>query len=389
MKRIILSLSALFTMHTLFAQWATSGINIYNTNSGLIGIGTSSPAYLVDIFSPDNSSGNTRLHIANTVSSGINAPGSFPVIEVLGARGDGNTTFGGRLALGSRRTDGNALSSQTLGSVLFGGQYGTSTTFQSANILYPASIQGVAEGTFTGASAMPTGIAFFTGITGSDVGTGNLSYGTERMRITNTGNVGIGLNNPFAKLQVWGGSFAATGTDLNGTLIASTQAGIAYIGNNTLTNGIAINSSGSVGIGTATTFTYKLAVNGSAIFTQAVVKLNANWPDYVFKKGYTLPSLKSVEEYLIVNGHLPGLPSAESVQKNGLDLGSTQAKLLEKIEELTLYSLDLQKKVEKLEETNKELVATSQKLQFLEIEINKIKKQLKNKPYKNPEGIGD
>ena len=119
--------------------------------------------------------------------------------------------------------------------------------------------------------------------------------------------------------------------------------------------GIRISSSGSVGIGTSNTYSYMLAVNGSAIFTQAVVKLNANWPDYVFKKEYQLPSLKSVEEYVRTNNHLPGLPSADSVQKGGLDLGSTQAKLLEKIEELTLYTIELQKQVEKLEGLRKRI----------------------------------
>ena len=378
MKKGILSLSAVFFMHTLFAQsWsAGSGGSIYY-NSGNVGIGTSSPAFLVDIFSPDNSIGTTKLRVANTASTGTNAPGSFPTIEVLGARGDGNNTFEGRLALGTRRTDGNALSTQTLGSVLFGGQYGTSTTFQTGNILYPASIQGIAEGSFTDASTMPTGIAFLTGSTGNDVGTVNLTYGTERMRISNSGNVGIGTSSPWSKLQVVGGSLTVIGADLNGTLIGGSQGGVAYIGNNTLTNGIAINSSGSVGIGTANTYTYSLAVNGSAIFTQAVVKLNNNWPDYVFQPGYRLPSLKSVEEYIRANNHLQGLPSADSVEKNGLDLGSTQAKLLEKIEELTLYTIELQKKVEKLETANKELEATDKKMEGIQEQIDALKGLLK------------
>jgi len=65
-----------------------------------------------------------------------------------------------------------------------------------------------------------------------------------------TYNVGIGLSSPTSKLQVWGGNLQVTGTDLNGTLVASSLAGVAYIGDNSLTNGIAINSSGCVGIGT-------------------------------------------------------------------------------------------------------------------------------------------
>ena len=114
---------------------------------------------------------------------------------------------------------------------------------------------------------------------------------------------------------------------------------------------------GPLGIGTTNTFSYSLAVNGSAIFTQAVVKLYANWPDYVFKKGYVPPSLSSLSRYIKANNRLPGLPSADSVAKNGLDLGDNQARLLQKIEELTLYIIEQDKKIEALQKTNKRLDA--------------------------------
>lgn len=105
---------------------------------------------------------------------------------------------------------------------------------------------------------------------------------------------------------------------------------------------------GQVAIGTASTQGYQLAVDGSAIFVQAVVKLYGNWPDYVFKKGYRLPALGSIEEYINANHHLPGMPTADSVAARGLDLGDNQAKLLQKIEELTLYVIDQQKEIEEL-----------------------------------------
>lgn len=114
---------------------------------------------------------------------------------------------------------------------------------------------------------------------------------------------------------------------------------------------------GPIGIGTTNTYTYSLAVNGSAIFTQAVVKLNANWPDYVFKKGYQRPSLASLAHFIKANNRLPGLPSADSVAKNGIDLGDTQTLLLKKIEELTLYIIEQDKKIDALEKTNKRLDA--------------------------------
>jgi hypothetical protein len=68
------------------------------------------------------------------------------------------------------------------------------------------------------------------------------------------------------------------------------------------------------------------------------------WADYVFKKEYPLKPLEEVEQFVNNNGHLPNIPSAEEVVKNGVNLGEMDAKLLEKIEELTLYSIDLNKK---------------------------------------------
>lgn len=79
------------------------------------------------------------------------------------------------------------------------------------------------------------------------------------------------------------------------------------------------------------------------------------WADYVFNKNYKLLSLSDVEKHIEEKGYLPNVPSAEDVVKNGINLGEMDAKLLEKIEELTLYVIQLNKDVKKLEEENKEL----------------------------------
>jgi hypothetical protein len=105
---------------------------------------------------------------------------------------------------------------------------------------------------------------------------------------------------------------------------------------------------GHVGINCTDTKGYQFAVAGSAIFIQAVVKLQANWPDYVFSSKYQLPSLQNLDSYIKTNRHLPGMPTAGEVENNVLDLGANQAKLLEKIEELTLYTIELQKQVDEL-----------------------------------------
>jgi len=104
-------------------------------------------------------------------------------------------------------------------------------------------------------------------------------------------------------------------------------------------------TSGSVGIGTVDTKGYKLAVNGKIRAREIKVE-TANWPDYVFAKDYQLPSLTETEKHILEKGHLQGIPSAEEVKSNGINVGEMNAKLLQKIEELTLIMIQLNKKVE-------------------------------------------
>ncbi|HVV05374.1 MAG TPA: Ig-like domain-containing protein [Puia sp.] len=111
---------------------------------------------------------------------------------------------------------------------------------------------------------------------------------------------------------------------------------------------VSVLGDGSVGIGTKSTHGYKLAVNGNAIFTKVVVRNYANWPDYVFKRDYTLPGLDSLERYIQVNQHLPGIISADKARDQAIDLAENQALLLQKVEELTLYLIQEHKKVEAL-----------------------------------------
>jgi hypothetical protein len=113
---------------------------------------------------------------------------SIPIVEAMGSRSDGNGTFFGRFCASYRRTDGTAIpANNTIGAVLFGGQAGTSTSYSAANLLYSASIKGIAEGSFTSSTAMPTAIAFFTGSTGDEATEANRAYGTERARISSDG----------------------------------------------------------------------------------------------------------------------------------------------------------------------------------------------------------
>ena len=113
-----------------------------------------------------------------------------------------------------------------------------------------------------------------------------------------------------------------------------------------------IDPAGNVGIATTDTKGYKLAVNGPAIFTKAVVKNYGNWPDYVFEPAYQLPSLDSVSAFIKENKHLPEMPSAATVEKDGHDLGEVQKLLLKKVEELTLYVIEQRKQIMELKKEN-------------------------------------
>ena len=100
---------------------------------------------------------------------------------------------------------------------------------------------------------------------------------------------------------------------------------------------------GNVGLGVDDTKGHKLAVAGSIIAESVRVQIQGAWPDYVFRKDYILPSLESTRQYIQKNGHLPGVPSEAEVRARGIDLGVLNAKLVEKIEELTLHLIELKR----------------------------------------------
>jgi hypothetical protein len=81
----------------------------------------------------------------------------------------------------------------------------------------------------------------------------------------------------------------------------------------------------------------------------------ANWPDYVFENNYPLLPLSEVMQYIEQNHRLPDIPSAREIEENGLDLGDMQSKLLQKIEELTLYMLQQSQQIENLQNQVNEL----------------------------------
>lgn len=118
----------------------------------------------------------------------------------------------------------------------------------------------------------------------------------------------------------------------------------------------------TVGIGTHQTAGYQLAVAGSMIAERIKVKAKGAWPDYVFEKDYLLPSLKSTAAFIQQHKHLPEMPSAKEVDSVGLDLGDMNARLLKKVEELTLHLIRQQEEIEKLQQQNRQILQQMQQM---------------------------
>lgn len=191
--------------------------------------------------------------------------------------------------------------------------------------------------------------------------------GNEFFRIDGSGRVGIGtVGTPQATLHLVGGVQAQSGPSViydKGT--ADKQFYLSFYGNGNsqgfigqpanVANRLDLGTGsanitmtlldGNVGIGTLTPQS-KLAVNGTVCATKVRVSPTGCWADYVFDKGYKLRSLAEVEQYINQHHHLPEVPAAAEVEKNGLDVGDNQATLLKKIEELTLYVIEQNKKLE-------------------------------------------
>jgi len=344
---LLLFFASCLMQTTAQSQWTTSGTTIYNSNTGNVGVGTTTPA--------------TKLQV-NGVLSVLGGAGS----ELTGGGGNGLQFIGGyaspvlgRMIIGDNSGWKFHLSSRTsagtigdLFTFLDNGNMGIGT----AN---PQTLLDLGELRFGKISSFPAEGFITEGVWGNYI-LGDVNN-AQRLRL------GVS-NDGSTRAEI----FIDNSNRQDGTLTFKTGNGGAA------QSRMFIDGNGSVSIGTTNPGTNKLAVEGTIGARKVVVTLSS-FADYVFKRGYSLPSLSSVARYIRSNGHLPEMPTADSVQKNGLDLGGNQVVLVKKIEELTLYLIQQNKELEALKQHDKMLKEQNRQLRSMQERINRLEKHLSKK----------
>ena len=186
-------------------------------------------------------------------------------------------------------------------------------------------------------------------------GTYSTALGSKN-KVYGTNTTAVGFNNLVSGTTFAGSVALGNGNSTNANYAIAVGLGINNAVSNSLMIGVNDNSkmtflsNGNVLIAKTTqapNSTYKLDVNGTIRANKVVV--NTTGADFVFDSTYNLLPLQEVETFIQQNKHLPNIPSATEMQKNGLDMGDQQTKLLQKVEELTLYLIEQSKKIEQLQ----------------------------------------
>jgi hypothetical protein len=300
----------------LAAQWTTgSGGTIYY-NGGNIGIGIATPAQKLDV-----ESGTTSDALIRVGSNNSNVE--------LGA---GNGTYG---YLNGRSWD---LAIQTGGVnrlyIPVATGYvgiGTSTPTAALSVVNPGSTGGLSVNTWAAFQGNLCGIA---------------TLGANLYLNPNTDCTTWKWENTHPSLGGSAIQFNAY-ADVNAILFVRGSGATTANATATVTESMRITSSGNVGIGT-TSPQHLLQVAGTIGAEQVIV--SATGADYVFDPAYHLAPLREVAAYVDANHHLPGIPAAEEMKREGVSLGDMQTKLLAKVEELTLHMIELEKQNLELKE---------------------------------------
>ncbi len=323
MKRYILFF-IVFVSQVNFAQ------SVFPTDGGNVGIGTNSPS--------------SSLHIKTTKGDLL--------VENSGIEGASMIVNSGRYNRAALTTYKQVGTEYWNAGILYdeaGNQkYSIGTTFEfSSSKLTIQSNGNVGIGTTNPQTKFQIGE--FNNIGNYKVSIPGV-YNFEEVRLGQYGNGASGLEMITHSNQTYSFGvrlFANVDTGGQGLLFQTANPSLSAQDLNYVTR-MAISINGNVGIGTINPDA-KLAVNGTIHSKEVKVDLNVPAPDYVFANDYKLRTLKEVETYVNENSHLPEIPSAQEFEKNGIQLAEMNMALLKKVEELTLYIIQMEKNQKELE----------------------------------------
>ena len=377
MKQVILGiiLIILSSSGLLAQQWTTSGSNIYNSNTGNVGIGTTSPAGLFDVNGAyynggykflDKQTPNPSVGFFNPIALALRQGKIlFPDEEFATgvnsvSRYDNNST--GRVLISRENTITDVPNSSGYCLKIVHSGLGESPGYGGFYQTYLGGMNKTVVQIFR--AKLPTG--YQLNCASNSVGTNGSNYwltnnvGTGKwewyIRVTQSGNGGTFSTSGYvyvtgnpapteASPLTW---YLASCTSFDVTNVNSSE-GNYILNQNTSNQNSSFRISGNgviagnvlIGKTSQTNTSYKLDVNGNIRANKVVV--NTTGADFVFDSSYSLLQLDSVDNYIRQNHHLPGTSPASEMQSQGIDVGENQTRLLQKIEELTLYIIQLNK----------------------------------------------
>jgi hypothetical protein len=325
-----------------------SDVITFENGTGDVGIGTTSPGYNLHVH---DDSGTSYMRISD------NTTGTSSGLRV-GLNGSGNAyilnDYAGELNIGT--SGGIDMSINSAGNV------GIDNTNPEAKLhvsngsdAQPGSGGGYVIVGQTSANHMRLDGNEIMVLNGAD------SLNASTLYINDEGNTNVGTTTGLAA-ALGVRDEDATGYALRVQVGTATKLNVydhggVAIGGNVITgpsDGLYVNN--EVCINTTTVATgYMLNVNGKVICEELKVQNSGSWPDYVFADEYDLPTLEEVEAHIEENNHLLGVPDACTVEEEGIMIGQMQKVMMEKIEELTLYMIDANKRIKQLEEENNNL----------------------------------